>query len=1222
MKSKHNRILTVILSVCLIVNLLPPPVFAADGDATSSLPATPSTSNNKANIYIYLDDVWTCIGTIDFTVSSSGNRNYIPTLTTSDVTTLVNQYLISDHALDTNGFKLRYANNTGFTSSTGYATIGNNSTTLGTQRNSSTANAAKYIRLMDTTSTTSNHVPLSFYTVTIDHPTEVDTVQIVPSGATITLPDGLLWSDGETTYTGGTSVTITGPITFTGSQSTCTITCTNGDSVTTDTVDFGSTYTLPKLDSDYNWVCNGTTYAGGTEITVQGNMNFVATERAKETRNIYYNVNFPTGSTGFYGTSFPSSPTLTGTDAATTTTDTVTESNTAAIRDVSDRMPVTTSSTHGASFQLAIRFAGWQTENDAIINPNATLTWAELLAYDFNGDGQITLTGQWEYGTGNTVNFCVRYDSKTGQSDTSTSRYTPSLFSTYVGGDGTLTLNGVTDEEAYQADQQIRALYGNWNGDLWLLEFPSDAYIFDQLKKHVSNLTVNDQAVDVNNLNSSTYAIRWYAFKEDGSDGWHVDGRLVERKGQITVSKAFYGDESALTSTESGFYIVASNGTRADDGTFTAYAPSDTNFKQHVLVLNDETADTLADTYPNAAFQSYDAATSSTASHTYQWEIDDISLGEQWQLVEYPTEVDGYTYYAEHSVYDTDGQVTSLAESGCTADVEGKTFLLDEDPDQGLLVEFSNFYYPKDSIFIKKEDGNTGAPLSGASFTMYQRGSDGELTQMKFNYDSATGQYICDPAGSLSEITTSSAGYTTISTTGFSYALGDVILEESSTPAGYDPAPSVTLTSKDGIVSISDISHGSNSAVDPSNWSHYAELEENGSVLVIKNYSTSHTSVTINKIWADNSTADNVTVVLQANGHIATNTFPGMTDAEVVISATTNWTHTWADLPVYANGELVDWSVKETKIGDEITLSDGISFANWTVVYSPAILTDADNNGLAENRLYTITNTVRRTQLFLTKTDLSGTTPLAGAAFSLSAVEWSDGSWFSANGATTYTGVSDANGLVRFDNLIAGTYYQLTETAAPSGYTIGQTSIVLTLDSAGQIMEVVDGTVSGTTLAGSYHAYTAPYNISVKNILQYNCSISAPDSITFTFSGTEHLIWNPETATYDSDVTGSWSESSSIQVTNQSGADVQLIVEAAVEYTAEHDSFPDLSLVLSCPSSGFSTTESDGRTVLSGELPKSDTCVITPGILGTPPDTAFPTPIRIGTLTIHVYLPP
>ena len=39
-------------------------------------------------------------------------------------------------------------------------------------------------------------------------------------------------------------------------------------------------------------------------------------------------------------------------------------------------------------------------------------------------------------------------------------------------------------------------------------------------------------------LDTAHYAMRWYVFKKE-NDGWHVDGRLVKKKGQIVVDKVF-----------------------------------------------------------------------------------------------------------------------------------------------------------------------------------------------------------------------------------------------------------------------------------------------------------------------------------------------------------------------------------------------------------------------------------------------------------------------------------------------------------------------------------------------------------------------------------------------------------------------------------------------------------------------------------------------------------
>ena len=267
--------------------------------------------------------------------------------------------------------------------------------------------------------------------------------------------------------------------------------------------------------------------------------------------------------------------------------------------------------------------------------------------------------------------------------------------------------------------------------------------------------------------------------------------------------------------------------------------------------------------------------------------------------------------------------------------------------------------------------------------------------------------------------------------------------------------------------------------VNPEDWSDYAEVP-NDDVLVVKDRTSEYISVTVNKVWNTNAPADSVEVVLQANGSNAAAMFPGLSNAQVVLNAANHWTYTWEELPRYGNGQLVSWSVKEVVVGGMPTLSDGSSFANWIVTYSPGVGTDSDSDGDIDNWAFTVTNATRRPQLILTKVGNDGVT-LAGATFSLEQVELKNGAWQSVAGTTVSTLTTAANGMLTFDQLLAGACYRLTEVSAPEGYLSVLDPVVISVNGEGLVQQVAsDGTL--TNLAHDYVTYTGAYNIQVINL--------------------------------------------------------------------------------------------------------------------------------------------
>lgn len=972
----------------------------------------PGNVTGKLIFYVQLDGEWTRLTAMDRTgITYSGNTGtpYSPYITTATMLSGVNDQLRqstvdSDANFTASNLTGRYADSANSGTWNWSSTSGNN-TLYGSYADWNDADAAKHIRLYRNTTT-----PLAYYSVTLNYRNGTSSRTYVAAGESFTLPSGQLWVEGTTEYNGGTSVTVNAPRVFN---------------------------------------------ASGAAIRVEYTLNF-PTSFSNFGDNNYVRVNKPT------------TPTIGGTTSTTTATDRVEEGDSTTVRSVSESLVIATT-THNYGEMYPIRFMGWRTETGELLSPSTNLTWEALQAYA-NGDGTAKLTGEWTHGIRNMVNFFVLYNAKVGETTNASDLYTPSIYATHVGGtiNTGLSIDARTDEAAYENDITIRGMYGPSSGSMWLDTFPTDEYVFEQLKQYAQGklLTVDGITVNPNDLNASAYAIRWYMLKHH-SDGWHIDGKLTRKKGQITVDKEFFGEPDVIHQAEQGFHMVAINGTLDTNGNFIPYTSANSLYHQYVLVLRESDKNALRSKYPNATFLVYDHTADYADGEGFEWLIEGVDLDEYWQIIEYPEDVENHMYYAEYSVYDTDGETSAVAEYGTTASVVGKTFALDEDPDQGLLVDFRNYYYPTESILIKKEDADTGQPIGGAAFELWQE-HDGVSTQLTFSYDEESKKYTYDNNGTITRISTGDEGFTTVTTTGFSYSHGPVTVKEVIAPTGYASAPHITLTEQSNKVSITDMRDGNGNPVPQSQWADYGEVYDDGSVLIVKDRVASLTQVTANKVWADSARADSVTLVLQANGTTATNLFPGLSNVRVELNAANNWQYTWTDLPTYANGAPVSWSVKEIMVGPETTLADGTSFANWTVIYANPVRTDRDSDGVTDHWQCTVTNSVRRAQLYLVKTDPGGRL-LPGAAFELVEVSSSGNP---VSGAVTYTGVTDENGLLRFDNLKYTTRYRLTETRPPTGYKEMSAPAYLYLAADGTVTVETHSNVSATGL----------YRVNVVNI--------------------------------------------------------------------------------------------------------------------------------------------
>ena len=893
------------------------PIVMAVGQGASS-------ANYSVNVYIYLDGAWTCIGTL--TSTRTGSSRYTLTIPTESLLTLVNNTLNTNY--DYNDFDISVATSqNGTYSKSGSVGIGQTTTTLATNQSNSNSKRARYIRLIPDGGAASS-TSFAFYTVTFEFPDGSETVQYVPAGGQVIMPDGYEWYLGNNSYQPGDAVTINSAATFTGEA-------------------------LGPI----------------TQVFIK------------------YNVNFPDIS----NVTIASKPTLAG-RTETVLTDEFTENATVTLRNVSNQSVRAFLNWSNTGQSQIVQFRGWKVnDSDLILQPNTNLIWEELLQYEKRGT--IELTAVWHYDVLQTASFYVRFDSVavdtegnvTGQDS---EHYTDELFAAYVGNvDPSLGFNALhnsyhladSPDNSFSVDQEIRALYGERTNGVWLSAFPTDEFVFSSLVEYAETgyLSVDGETVRAEDLNDKEYAIRWYVFKCQ-EDAWHIDGRLVKKQGLIHVYKTFAGNKALVEEAKSDFYI------QADD--VTAGTQTRLDLQNHTS-HND-------------------------ATDTYMWEIKDVDYGEEWIITEHPHQFDDpsvdFHVHTEYTVMDSRGDQSSSG-IGTSISVTGMTYALDEGTNEVLRAEFTNIYNRSDSILIKKQDSRTGVAIGGATFSLLQNGK-----VLPFTYDSQSDRYLYDPAGTEKVLAGNANGYFEISVEDFSYDAGPITVREISPPTGYTPIGDIEIgygaDGKLGILS------GNSDLV-----------QYLGGVLIIGN-STEASTVTVRKKWdCPESEWREVEVQLMANGRLVTTVMAGVTPS-VVLNAANDWRHTWENLPVYVNGEKIAWSVREVRIGQEGHKED-YSFVNWLVSYDlPIRSTDADGN---ETILLGITNTTKRVMLRLTKTDLSWSVPLSGAAFRLVAV---DDKGVPLPDEIAKTGSTGESGALTFDNLKCGIRYCLIETGPPEGY--------------------------------------------------------------------------------------------------------------------------------------------------------------------------------------------
>lgn len=879
-------------------------------------------------------------------------------------------------------------------------------------------------------------------------PNTAYTLRDVPDGW-----EGWRGDDGTVRKT-GTQMTLTGSMTFHAVKY-VTVTFRHLDgSTSTQQVLQGDQLTLP---GGYWSDEAGTAYTGGSAVTINGDATFIQTSGPPLT--VTYTVNWATPS----GLNAPATiPNIVGASSYTVAAD-----GSHMVSRVSGRT-VTCAFTNVTNRYGSVYFAGWQTETGEIILPDAQLTWDELKLYDADNDGVTSLTGLWKYHMLQSVNFFVKLNSAHSSGETGSEYYTPVIFTTYVGGIDSEIGSGassgyvdalnekyaveMTSDTTYLAnDRLIRAMFGSDTAP-WLAELPHDNDIFQQLKAYVQDggqLSVPNEAgefvtVDVNDLNEYGYAIRWYAFKACSDGGnvydWHVDGVLVRKEGRVHTTKTFSGNETLIHQARDGFFIHAVN--EAQD-------------TRYIMTITDPTDDERAAILDRLGLSASQITGWLTPiddgdgnDNTLLWEFRDVEYDEAWVITEYPPQVAESADYAEWVVVDSSASNQSASGIGGTVEIRGVTHATDLEDPEWLRAEFNNIYFRGNSLMLKKEDAATGQALSGARFQLYQ----GD-TLMTFDYDAETGLYVFDSHGNGSIDTLVCDGYTNLSTSGFAYDMGDITVREVTAPEGYGAVGDVTIgytqdTDGDGVP---DSTIGITNSADSGAYARY-----DSGLLVIRN-SSAPTRVTAVKRWnCADSEREDVVMQLLANG--SANTAAAILQssgqsATVTLTAVDGWVYTWYDLPVYANGAPVTWTIRELRVGSENCKSD-YSFPNWIVTYR--------SQTTADGLVLTAENTPKRPMLYLDKWDMTGRQRLAGAIFSLIPVD-DDG--VPLSGAVSKTAVTGTDGSLRFDNLRHNTRYRLTELQAPEGYIPYDTPAYLTLGEDGRVTVEAHGYVSAAATA-------------------------------------------------------------------------------------------------------------------------------------------------------------
>lgn len=717
-----------------------------------------------------------------------------------------------------------------------------------------------------------------------------------------------------------------------------------------------------------------------------------------------------------------------------------------------DRIEVKLTGEKANNRSLFYSFLGWRVANiteEVLLQPGTKLTAADLQHYT-GSDGEVTLRAKWsgedKLKRPITTHFFLHLNGEIrGSVDDGVQwedqkDYTPALYTIrMLGADNIpaeysnknaegvvkpLVARATNGDNAYAVDDTIRNMVNNPVQGGRLEDLPNEETIFAYLRAHSDTITMKVDGVEIpaEMLNSDYFQIRWNMVKFEYSDGWHIDGVLVAKRARFFVAKTFAGDAEAIKQVRDKFLITVSHTENGSSVTDFTLVPQPAKAVTEQGKLGYTRYDAEADTYTwEVPAQQRRDYTIKETGHTLQG--DKWRVNNRYLIRNHPQGLSGgYQDYPEESGI----TITAAAYGNDVPNTAVQT------------VALQNIYVGIGTLTVKTQDSITGNGLAKVEYKLSRPGGAEVVLYRKPN---TTLYSVVQEEGYTEQIAdckiiADASGFFTIRLEEGTYTLTEVL------PTGYFGPGTVQVTvaqNTGGNISYHAEAKALPEGITPStgSWLQNADADN----VVILNVPRMLISVTARSSWPATGDKLPVTVELWRDGAPLTG------DAYTVeLNKENEWQYTWENLPLFTDGTVADYTLREIEIGDTYrdpgVAEDG--FADYLVTYAKALYRQAEDKEYREEHwwqkadgtqcfareaLLVVNNEGIRGEIAFEKVDEKGY-PLKGAEFTL----YADAECTKRLATAT----SDENGDVQFeDKWPAGTYY-LRETTAPVGYTAAE----------------------------------------------------------------------------------------------------------------------------------------------------------------------------------------